>query len=52
MKRKHDLKDLSQKKIQNLLMKSDEMADVFLNLATCIFYFYYEPKNIDLGVKS
>ena len=32
-KKESDLPDLSQKKIQKVLMKFDEMGDVFLNLA-------------------
>ena len=33
MKKESDLSDLSQKKIQKVLMKIEEMADVFLNSA-------------------
>ena len=33
MKKEHDLSDLSPKQIQKVLMKIEEMADIFLNSA-------------------
>ena len=37
---------------QKVLMKIDEMEDVFLNLANFDFTFYLEPKSIDQDIKS
>ena len=62
-KKELDLSDLSPKKIQKVLMKIEEMADVFLNssnfakhtfltLAPPSGYACFEPKSIDQVVKS
>ena len=61
MKKELDLSVISPKKIQKVLIKIGEMADVFLKSAeheknTVLTLgppsSYIEPKNVDQGVKS
>ena len=47
MKKESDLSDLSPKKFQKVLMKSEEMADIFLNLA----YFIGNALNLKTLIK-
>ena len=55
MKKEPDLSDLSQKKIQKVLIKIEEMADVFLNsanFASHAFLTLAPPSGYALNLKA
>ena len=55
MKKEPDLSDLSPKKIQKVLMKIEEMADVFLNLANFASHAFLTlgpPSSYALNLKA